>query len=106
MSKGHDYKLQYDVDMKAGHYTAEELKASGKGGTDGLIIISCIEPEDGSYSQNHFSKDGATDKSMTTAQEQKAWLMMGMALLRRTDLRPDFRAAIEAARDAVFGDKS
>lgn len=103
--KGHDYKLKYDIDLKAGHFTSEDLKKSGKGGTDGLIIISCIEAEDGSYSQSHFSKDGATDESMDTAKEQKAWLMMGMALLNRDDLHPDFREAIENARDIVFGKK-
>lgn len=91
---GHDYKLEYDVRFKAGHFTAEDLRARGMGGTDGLIFISCIEHEDGSYSQTFESVDGATNDPMETDKLAKAWLLLGGALQNRSDLGALHRAAI------------
>jgi hypothetical protein len=103
----HDYKLKYDFNSEVGHFKAADIKAEGKGGTDGLVLISCIEAEDGSYSQTFVSKDGNDDgNEMSTEKLAKAWLMMGMSLLRREDMNdPRYIKAIEGARDALFGKK-
>ena len=83
----HVYKLAFDLKTKHGKFKAGDIKKAWRGGTDGLVVISCIEAEDGSYSQTHSSYDGnAAGKSMSTTKEYKAWLLMGAALLRRQDL--------------------
>ncbi len=101
-TKAHDYKLKYDLTFKAGHFKAEDLRAKGKGGTDALILISCIEHEDGSYSQGWQSYDGNRGATpMSTAQEFKAWNMMGASLLERTDLKSYQRHSLEVAIEVV-----
>lgn len=102
---GHDYKLKYNLTTEVGHFQPEELKAKGVGGTDGLIVISCIEAENGSYSQTHFSVDGNNNgKDMPSIKEFKAWSLMGAALLKRKDLDPVFQGEVissVARKDAV-----
>ncbi len=97
----HDYKLSYDLHFNAGHFDGQAEKEKGRGATDALLVVSCIEHEEGSYSQMHFSVDGATNGQMTTGQEAKAWSLLGAALLERSDLAPTWRAAMESSLDII-----
>ena len=83
----HKYKLQYEFKPKAGEFTAEEVRKSGLGGTDAILMFSCIYPEDGSLSVSHSSFDGRNDgKPMVSSEVFKMWLMMGRHLSQAKDL--------------------
>lgn len=73
------YRLKYDLKYKAGAFTKEEL--GKQGGTDALVMGSCIFPHDGSYSQTFWSIDGRNGgKPLSDHDIFKFWIMMGAAL--------------------------
>lgn len=83
----HRYALKYTwlPETKKGGYTREELE--DKGGADALIGISIILPPDGSYSQAVFSIDGKENRDLTQKEIFKAWLMLGLSLHDRGELK-------------------
>lgn len=77
----HKYKLKYKFENICGEFTAEEIKAAEMGGTDALLVFSCIFPEDGSLSVSHFSFDGRKGgQEMTPREVFKLWMMLGRSL--------------------------
>lgn len=93
----HKYKLKYDINTESGEFSVKELKMAKVGGTDALIIISMLFPEGGSYSQDFFAIDGKNNgKDISSLDYFKAWMLMGVALAKRTDL-DDMRRAIASA---------
>lgn len=102
----HAYKLKYKLDMEAGQFARSDIDEH-HGATDALIVISCIYPEDGTYSQNFYSFDGRNEQNDLSANDLfKAWMMMGEALVRRGDVpganATALNAAMDAARHIVF----
>lgn len=81
------YALRYtwQPETQPGGYTREEI--GDKGGADALIGISIILPPDGSYSQALFSIDGKEDRELTQKEIFKAWLMLGLSLHDKGELK-------------------
>lgn len=85
----HRYRLKYDLKTESGEFSVDQLKATKSGGTDSLIVVSCLSPTDGTYSQAIVvTKDGRTDDLMTPRDLFKAWLMMGESVARTPGLDP------------------
>jgi hypothetical protein len=80
MSYEHKYKLKYDLSYKAGEFKKEDFEEDGSGGTDALIMFSCIYPEDGSLSTLHWSIDGRTNEPCTDREIFKIWMLLGRKL--------------------------
>lgn len=94
--KEHDFKLLYDFQIEVGHFTTQGIRDANKGGTDALIVINCLEMEDGSYVQEFVSKDGNNAGApLTTGVLFKAWSCFGAALLDYKDLSAKQREVIE-----------
>jgi hypothetical protein len=87
MSKPHVYKLKYDFNADAGQYSKEEIKEAGKGGSDALLLVSVLYPENGSLSIYFESMDGRNEgKSLSDHEVFKIWLMLAGRLGRSTTL--------------------
>ena len=101
------YHLTYSVTPHPEGLTKEEIP-EGHGGTDAVLIISIILPEDGSISQATMSLNGKTREPLTVEDEWKAWFMLGAALENRKDLKEWKREVCEFTtgliRAALFGD--
>lgn len=95
----HIYKLRYKIESEAGKFKAEDANDSGL--TDALLIVSMIEAEDGSYSQDWFSHDGNTNDNITHQQLFKVWSMLGMQLARDKKLGGWHRALVESFAEAL-----
>lgn len=107
MSKDqHLYPIRYTVQF--GDFLKEDI-ADDQGLTHSLIIVSCIEQHDGSYSQTWHTYDGKTQKSMKHDDVFKAWILMAPSLAIKDDLSPikrDFvRTVFETFRQAFFAKK-
>lgn len=90
----HNYKLKYELTTDVGSFTADQIKAENKGGTDALFLISMLYPEDGSFSMSFFSKDGRNGgQALPDTEMFKAWLLMGHKLSEREGL-DDFRRGL------------
>ncbi len=97
--------LKYDLSWKAGVFKPDEIQAEGSGGTDRLIVISCIEHENGSYSQVFYGVDGFTDEPPSAKHCFKAWNMMGAQVAEMEGLedwqKETIEKSIQAVRDAL-----
>lgn len=89
---GHHYKIRYTIEC--GDFSEEDAKEYGVGLTDNIIIISCLESPDGSYSQYHVSMMGETQKPMDLLYLWKAWGMF-TAMLKDAPLPPDRKRIAE-----------
>lgn len=81
------YALRYTwlPETKEGGYTREEIGDCG--GADALIGISIILPDNGGYSQAIFSIDGKENRRLTQKEIFKAWLMLGISLHDKGELK-------------------
>lgn len=95
----HRYRLKYKLETEAGSFTREQIE---DGGTDALMLISCLHPEDGSYSQTFRTMDGRTDKPMAPKDIFKAWMMLGAALAQKEDLDEGRRVLAETVIAILF----
>lgn len=90
----HKYKMKYKFDPEYGEFSSEEIKESGMGGTDAMIMMSCIYPEDGSLSTQFWSFDGRNKgEELSTRELFKMWMMLGRNLSQRGDL-DEFRQTL------------
>ena len=76
------YKVRYRVET--GEFSKEDAGPED-GLTHALLLVSCLFPPDGSYSQLLLSLDGRTNDDMTTHDIFKAWILLAPTLLRRED---------------------
>jgi len=77
----HKYKLKYDLDTKVGEFTKEELEKDDAGGTDALILVSLLYPEDGSFSTYFTTYDGRNEgKNLEDIEIFKFWSMLSKRL--------------------------
>jgi hypothetical protein len=81
------YALRYSwiPETKDGGYTKDEI--GDYGGADALIGISILLPDDGSYSQALFSIDGKENRALTQKEIFKAWMMLGVSLHDKSELK-------------------
>ena len=70
----------------------EDLGHDKFSAADAFVIMSIVLPPDGSYSQMVYSADGKTKKSVTPADQFKAWIMMSHYLMKHPDLDEGRRA--------------
>jgi len=78
------YKIRYDLAPEVGSFTKDEI--GDMGGTDSFLVVSCLYPEDGSFSMLHTSLDGRTGEEMTGRELFKIFIMLGKNLSERSDL--------------------
>jgi hypothetical protein len=80
--KDKPYSLKYKLDMEAGDFCKHDVKDPKEGLTDALIIMSCLFPADGGFSQLFHSFDGRSGKLKPLTDEQlfKVWVLMGKTL--------------------------
>jgi hypothetical protein len=72
----HKYKLKYKLEHECGNFEKESIK-EGEGATDALLIFSLLYPEDGSYSQYHYSIDGRNNGQEISDNDLfKIWTML------------------------------
>lgn len=90
------YKISYDVDVKIGSFTKDELRASKRGGTDAFFFLSMLYPEDGSFSLAVASRDGATGEEATDDELFKCWTLIAHRLAESEELSPGKRAFAKA----------
>lgn len=93
----HTYKIKYDLTYELGDFTAAEIDAEKKGGTDAYIFFSLIR-EDGRLFQHHFSNNGETGGSIDQMDEFAVWLLWARALGKADGLEPWER---QLALDAI-----
>lgn len=92
----HLYKIKYGLDFKVGRFTKEEISEEQRGGTDALIFVSLLFPENGSYSQNHFSIDGRNEgKDLPDEDLFKFWALLCHSLAKSETLSEDKRLFCE-----------
>lgn len=97
-AQSHIYRLKYKLETECGQFTSEQIE---DGGADALILISCLYPAGGSYSQAVVSMDGRTGNPVTSKDLFKAWLMLGAALGDKEDLDYYRRELAKAPLDAM-----
>lgn len=109
MKTQHDYRLSYSFEADAGHFTKEQLKASGRGGTDAWLFASILYPADGSLSVQFASRDGRSESGKDDLDDTewfKVWSMLTSRLAQSETLsaaKRDFcQAVFMSIRDAVL----
>lgn len=98
MNDDYKYHLKYKLVTECGQFTREQIE---DGGTDALILISCLYPPDGSYSQHVVTMDGRTEAPVTSMDLFKAWLLLGAHLADKEDLDPTRRELAGAPLDTL-----
>ncbi len=103
----HKYKIKYDIKYEVGNFSKDDIKESGSGGIDDFVLFSIIYPEDGSYSQTHFSLDGRTGEVLYRNELWKLWSTLS-SLLAESDELPYWKrfiseTAFEMVRDVIKG---
>jgi hypothetical protein len=81
--KDKPYSLKYKLDMEAGDFCKHDIKDANKEGlTDALVVVSCLFPPDGSFSQLFHGFDGRSGKLEPLSDEVlfKVWVLMGKTL--------------------------
>lgn len=79
-----------------GNFTKDDIIIPQEEGlTDKLVLISCINHPDGSYSQTWVGYDGETKESRSSNDVFKAWILMAESLLRKDDLPEGRRAFLK-----------
>ena len=86
----YEYNLKYKLDFDPGKYLIEKEEDAEEncGYTDALLVVSCLRPPTGEYSQQFFSMDGVTGKPMTQSEIFKAWLCIAAAIGQHPDSTP------------------
>jgi hypothetical protein len=105
----HKYKLKYNIDFIRGDYTPADVEGTDSGLTDALLCFSIIYPEDGGYSQVHFSNDGRTGQELTQEDLFKVWMTLGMNLANNGKLKGWHKKMIDnhakISRELIVGKK-
>ena len=101
----HKYKIKYDIKHEVGNFSKEDIQENGSGGTDAFVLFSIIYPEDGSYSQTHFSLDGRTGEALDRNELWKLWSTLS-ALLAKSDGLAEWKrfiseTAFEMVREVI-----
>jgi hypothetical protein len=89
--KDKPYSLKYKLDIEAGEFCKHDIKDADKEGlTDALVVVSCLFPPDGSFSQLFHGMDGRTGKITVLDDETmfKVWVLMGKTLSTRGSNSP------------------
>jgi hypothetical protein len=77
----HNYKLRYDINIEDKPEGYSKNEADGKGLTDGLLTISILFPDDGSYSQAVVAAyNGRENRPFTQDEVFKIWMTLGLSL--------------------------
>lgn len=78
----HDYKLRYRLtNIESGLFKAEDITDEYTGLTDCLFIGSALYADDGSYSQDFWTKDGRNNgKPWSDNDLYKFWALMSARL--------------------------
>ena len=102
----HLYPLAYRLIHKPEGITPEQLQAEDLGGTDAVILISIIRPDDGSLNTAIFSLEGATGAEVSDDEMFKAWIVMASQLSESKTLGPGkkqfARQTFETVRDIIL----
>lgn len=97
----HKYKVRYDIEMKVGEFTKDELMAENKSGTDALLYFSLLYPEDGSFSLLFNSIDGRTGKELDSNELFKVWSMLGHSLSNSKTLSEGKRELCKSVHEII-----
>ena len=83
----HKYKIRYRIVVETREEDFVPEDASDEQGlTDGLVAVSLLYPEDGSYSQQIvLAADGRTNEAMQPNDIFKLWMTMGLGLADSDD---------------------
>jgi hypothetical protein len=107
---GHLYRLKYRLDHHPEGFTKEEAQEAGEegfGSCDKAVLISIIEPEDGSLSTLFLSKDGNTGEELTEREMFKIWTLYAHRLSQSEELGEGERQlcyeVFEIIRAAILG---
>lgn len=95
MSTEH-FRVKYEV----GRFSAEGIKAEGKGGTDGFLFCSVVHLPDGGVDIQTMSLDGRNSKPMSAHEQFKIWLFLTKRLAESVDLEAWAKAVCQTALDA------
>lgn len=99
----HKYKIRYKLsieDRKEG-YTAEE-RDEEQGLTDGILVVSMVYPEDGSYSQRIImAYNGERHDAMTEGELFKLWMTMGLGLADTTKIGDVYGDILDSFQEMV-----
>lgn len=90
------FRVKYEV----GRFSAEGIKAEGKGGTDGFLFCSVVHLPDGGLDVQTMSVDGRTGKNMSAHEQFKIWLFLTKRLAASADLEAWAKAVCQTALDA------
>lgn len=84
--KDKPYSLKYKLDMQAGEFCKHDVKSPKEGLTDALVVVSCLFPPDGSFSQMFHGWDGQSGEIKPLSDEVlfKVWVLMGKTLSSST----------------------
>lgn len=96
----HTYYMTWNLEHHPEGIKGKDIP-EGWGASQSAVLISCAEHEDGSYSQMHVARDGLTGEEMDGFKQFKAWLMMGMGMVREGVLDP-VRAEIVKMAAGLF----
>lgn len=91
------YKIKYDI--TPGAFSKEELKASGLGGCDQVLVCSVIDNPDGSGSYAWISKNGHTQGEMKAYKKLQCLSILAKELSEDEELGPGAREFCET----IFG---
>lgn len=88
MLKLHTYKIRYDVDIENRPEGYSKEDADNKGLADGLLVMSLLYPDDGSYSQMRAASFNGKEKRPLLPDEVFK-IAMGMILMLNDDGKLD-----------------
>jgi hypothetical protein len=92
------------LDLKAGEFTAEELKQERKGGYDALVLIGFLRgpKAEGTKGVLVENFDGRTKQPLESTELFEAFVALGTLLASRVDLPPRQTLLIQEFLDAAL----
>jgi|GEM_PF-3775579 hypothetical protein len=106
----HRYRIIYKVEHHPDGVPEDQIRVSGFGACDAILVGSLLYPDDGSYSSMFVSLDGRTGEELDSAEIWKAWTMLAKNLADETTLSPWKRAlarnVFDVVRDVILEGRS